>query len=65
VAYRRRFLGARFPLLLDLVEDLALLSDFAAGLADTELDPELLDPAELRLIPVGTDRERVPRSAQM
>ena len=59
--YRRRFLGAFFPpLLLDLVAELA---DFVAGLADFTA-PEL-DPVELRLIPVGTDRERVPRVLQM
>ena len=61
--YRRRFLGAFFPLLLlDLVAELA---DFVAGLA-TFTAPEL-DPVDLRLIPAGTDRERVPfpRSLQM
>ena len=60
--YRRRFLGAFFPLLLDLVAELA---DFVAGLA-TFTVPEL-DPVDLRLIPAGTDRERVPfpRSLQM
>lgn len=59
-AYRRRFLGARVSLLLDLDEDLAAVLEEDADFTDPELDP-----VELRLIPVGTVRERVPRCPQM